>query len=120
MDAHDVNGNSFYNKNNVRAAYLDRTLAHEFTHAVMATNIKFFNELPAWFKEGTAEMTHGISDERHRDLKILAGNPSKLFNALKSHTPDILKVTVKDVNAPVYSAGFILLHYFAKKVANTR
>ena len=120
LNSHDVNGSTAFNRGNVRASYLDRTLAHEFTHAVMAANIDFFNELPAWLKEGTAELTHGISDERRGDLEILAGDPNKLYNALKSHTSDASQVRVKGVLAPVYAAGFMLLHYFAKKVANTR
>ena len=120
LNSHDVNGSTTYNRNNMRASYLDRTLAHEFTHAVMAANIDFFNDLPAWLKEGTAELTHGISDERRGDLEILAGDPNKLYNALKSHTSDAAQVRVKGVYAPVYAAGFMLLHYFAKKVANMR
>lgn len=120
LNSHDVNGSTAYNRNNMRATYLDRTLAHEFTHAVMAANIDFFGDLPAWLKEGTAELTHGISDERRGDLEILAGDPNKLYNALKTHTPDAAQVVVKGAYAPVYAAGFILLHYFAKKVASTR
>ena len=43
---------------------LDRTIAHEFTHAAMAANINFFSKLPAFIKEGMAELTCGIDDER--------------------------------------------------------
>ena len=35
--------------------YLDRTLAHEFTHAVMAANINRFARLPKFIAEGMAE-----------------------------------------------------------------
>lgn len=118
IDSHDANGSSAYNRNNIRATFLDRTLAHEFTHAVMAANIDFFCDLPAWLKEGTAELTHGIADERRGDLEILANNPDKLRAALNP-TPDAGRVRIQGVNAPVYAAGFILLHYFAKKVAHT-
>ena len=120
LNSHDVNGSTAYNRGNIRASYLDRTLAHEFTHAVMAANIDFFGDLPAWLKEGTAELTHGISDERRNDLETLAGDPNKLYNALKSHTSDAAQIHVKGVLAPVYAAGFMLLHYFAKKVATMR
>lgn len=119
LNSHDVNGSTAYNRGNIRASFLDRTLAHEFTHAVMAANIDFFSDLPAWLKEGTAELTHGISDERRADLEILAANPDKLHAALNP-TPDAGQVRVHGVLAPVYAAGFIFLHYFAKKVANTR
>lgn len=118
LNSHDVNGSTAFNRGNIRASFLDRTLAHEFTHAVMAANIDFFSDLPAWLKEGTAELTHGISDERRNDLETLAGDPNKLYNALKSHTSDAAQIHVKNVLAPVYAAGFMLLHYFAKKVAN--
>lgn len=119
IDSHDANGSTSYNRNNTRASFLDRTLAHEFTHAVMAANIDFFSDLPAWLKEGTAELTHGISDERRDDLEILANNPAKLRAALNP-TSDAGQVRIQGVRAPVYAAGFMLLHYFAKKVANTR
>lgn len=120
MNAADPNGSSAYSRNDERATYLDRTMAHEFTHAVMAANIPYFHELPAWLKEGTAEMTHGIADERKSDLKILAGDPNKLYNALKNPTADASQVVISGVYSPVYAGGFILLHYFAKKVAHMR
>ena len=41
---------------------LDRTIAHEMTHAVMASNIKNFDSLPSWVIEGSAELIHGIED----------------------------------------------------------
>ena len=50
------------------AGLLDRTLSHEFTHAVMATNIHYFNHLPKFIKEGMAELTHGIDDFRPTNI----------------------------------------------------
>ncbi len=45
--------------------YLDRTIAHEMTHATMAANIRNFSELPSWVKEGgSAELIHGVDDTR--------------------------------------------------------
>ncbi|MBR1858201.1 MAG: hypothetical protein IJ797_01725, partial [Selenomonadaceae bacterium] len=114
----NVNGVSDYNQGNIRAGYLDRTLAHEFTHAVMAANIDHFNNLPAYFKEGTAEMTHGISDERRIDMETLAGDPNKLLASLAPHA-DAYQIVVDGVNAPSYAGGFMLLNYFAKRVANS-
>lgn len=46
------------------AGYLDRTLAHEFTHAVMSANIQGFLNMPLYIVEGAAEYTHGIDDQR--------------------------------------------------------
>ena len=117
IKADNVNGASNYNQGNIRAGYLDRTLAHEFTHAVMAANIDHFNDLPAYLKEGTAELTHGISDERRTDIENLAGNPDKLLSSLTPET-DASRIIVNNVNAPSYAGGFILLNYFAKTVAN--
>ena len=116
LQADNVDGMSNYNQSYIRASYLDRTLAHEFTHAVMAANIDHFNDLPAWLKEGTAEMTHGISDERGVDMKALANSPDKLLKALTPES-DAYKVTVDGINAPSYAAGFILLNYFAKQTS---
>ena len=91
------------------AAYLDRTLAHELTHAVMAANINYFSYLPAYIKEGTAELVHGIDDFRKDDLIALAGNTTKLLNALQNNTKAIHEN---------YAAGYMLLRYLAKRVAD--
>ena len=114
LNSHDANGSTAYNQNNTRASFLDRTLAHEFTHAVMAANINFFSDLPAWLKEGTAELTHGISDERRDDIETFAKNPDLLRAALNP-TSDASRVIIRGIHAPVYAAGFMFLHYFAKK-----
>lgn len=34
LDVHDVNGSATCNRGNIRAGYLDRTLAHELTHGI--------------------------------------------------------------------------------------
>ena len=114
----NVDGASDYKQGNIRAGYLDRTLAHEFTHAVMSANIDHFNELPAYLKEGTAELTHGISDERRKDMETLAGNADKLLKALTPQS-DADQIRVEGVNAPAYAGGFMLLNYFAKQCANS-
>ena len=116
LRADNVDGASDFNHGNIRAGYLDRTLAHEFTHAVMAANIDHFNALPAWLKEGTAEMTHGIADERRSDIEALGGDSDKLLKSVIPHS-DANTVIVEGVNAPSYAGGFILLNYFAKQAA---
>ncbi len=113
LKADNVDGATDFNQGNIRAGYLDRTLAHEFTHAVMAANIDHFNDLPAWLKEGTAEMTHGISDERRTDMEKLAMSPEKLLQSLNPQA-DANRVVVNGVNAPSYAGGFMFLNYFAK------
>lgn len=89
LDQNDPNGVS---KKTV--AYLDRTIAHELTHAVMAANIKDMGDMPLSLVEGAAEYTHGIDDQRLTALKAL--QPSQLDS--------------KTDEEP-YAAGYAFLHY---------
>lgn len=93
------------------AMYLDRALAHEFTHAVMATNINFFNSLPIFIKEGSAELTHGIDDVRGSDIFGVAYNATRLSDSL-----DVSNSTTKTSDS--YAGGFMFLRYLAKQAAN--
>ena len=117
----DSNGNAqdlklvvnldYYNnlvKNNVNgstttasAGYLDRTIAHELTHAVMAVNINKFSTLPLFIAEGAAEFVHGIDDERRVSLSTLNGSTisSVLTSGGTSGTSD------------PYTVGYAFLHY---------
>ena len=99
----DPNGTS-----STTSAYLDRTIAHEFTHAVMAANINYFNNLPNFFVEGMAELTHGIDDLRSGSIKYLVNNPSILN-----------RVLVKGYNKSdyAYAGGYMFLRYLAKQSA---
>ena len=92
------------------AGYLDRTLAHEFTHAVMAANINFFGKLPNFIAEGMAELTHGIDDQRYSDILSLAGSSSKLSSNLNVSD-------TKSSKSSIYAAGYIFLRYLAKQSA---
>ena len=106
IDTADPNGSS----STAGSISLDRVLAHEFTHAVMAANINYFNDLPQFIKEGMAELTHGIDDARGYNILNLAGNSSSLYNAL-----DVTNVQTGTVEA--YAGGFMFLRYIAKQVA---
>ena len=101
------------NKNGVSsssgAGYLDRTLAHEFTHAVMSTNINNFSYLPQFITEGMAELTHGIDDERGYEIFALAYDASSLSSALSFSS--------STGNSIAYSGGYMFLRYFAKQAA---
>lgn len=96
-------------------AYLDRTLAHELTHAVMWANIDYFDHLPAFIKEGMAELTHGIDDVRTDSIEKLAGNSTKLNQSLGLSKRT---VTVSGVNSASYAGGYIFLRYLAKQNAD--
>lgn len=115
LNIDDANGSS----GTRGATFLDRTLAHEFTHATMAANIPYFCKLPGWLVEGTAELTHGIADERRADLEVLGADWRKLKAALVQ-TDNPYAIQIAGVYSPIYAGGFILLHYFAKKVAHMR
>ena len=96
--------------------HLDRTIAHELTHAVMRSNIDYFDKLPAFIKEGMAELTHGIDDSRSDSIETLAKNSSLLSKALSMST-DTVKIS--GVSSPSYSAGYIFLRYLAKQSAES-
>ena len=87
--------------------YLDRTLAHEFIHALMVSNMNYMSKLPLIFKEGIAELIHGIDDARGYAMSALANDLTMLKSAL-------------DLNASIpyekyYAAGYMALRYLAKK-----
>lgn len=94
------------------AGMLDRTLAHEFTHTIMEANINpvIFANLPLFIKEGMAELTHGIDDERASTIKTLISKKS--LNSALSLTTTTAKSSSND-NA--YAAGYIFLRYLAKQ-----
>lgn len=89
--------------------YLDRTIAHELTHAVMMAKIDSFWELPEFVTEGTAELTHGIDDVRTFDAMDALSNTSNLKNAL-SFLPGL-------DTSDSYAAGYIFMRYLAKQGA---
>ena len=111
IDMTDPNGSSNYSS----AGYLDRTLAHEFTHAIMAATINDFHKLPSYIKEGMAELTHGIDDTRGSDIKALASNSTTLSRALVDSTTPL--GAFYNVDNPSYAGGYILLRYLAKQSA---
>ena len=100
----DVDGKS----TNSNAFLLDRTLAHELTHSAMQSNIKFFYALPQFIKEGSAELVHGIDDERGHSIFKLAAGITSLSDAL--NVKDIS--TGKEIS---YSGGYMFLRYLAKQ-----
>lgn len=95
--------------------YLDRTIAHELTHAIMAAKVDSYNNyetgLPISITEGLAELVHGIDDERFDEIQELAGNSTKLkkyLNTTKYEATDTYD----------YAAGYMFLRYLAMQGAN--
>lgn len=88
--------------------YLDRTLAHELTHGIMAALLNsLMNNLPKYILEGTAELVHGIDDARHNIIVQL----------LTTRTADLESVfsTGSSDSTDHYAAGYMLLRYLAKQ-----
>lgn len=111
----DVNGAT----TTAGAGYLDRTLAHEFTHAAMAANIDYFNELPAYIVEGTAELVHGIDDQRLYgpsgfEQIVSTDGYSKLETLLKTKSTSTDGIAGIDPELH-YTGGYLLLRYLAKQ-----
>ena len=112
--------------------YLDRCLVHEIVHGVMAANIPNFssssfsgtyidstsseaksftvtNGLPLWFTEGSAELIHGIDDARRTNILAVCSSVERMTTALGNGT--------YTSNEDPYSAGYILLRYYAKQAS---
>lgn len=116
LDTSDVNGSDLTSGQ----TELDRVLAHELTHAVMAANINNFNSLPAYIKEGMAELVHGIDDQRSFSILKLANpsNSSTLRGVFEKGEPDDdLVPTIDGVSTVSYAGGYTLLRYMAKQSA---
>ena len=108
LDTNDPNGKVTGSTSDL---YLDRCIAHEMTHALMAANITHFADLPHYLKEGAAELVHGIDDYRKSTIELLAKNPDKLKAALEA-----TQATETDDHS--YAAGYMLLRYMAHQAAD--
>ncbi|MBR1730032.1 MAG: hypothetical protein IJ728_10975, partial [Selenomonadaceae bacterium] len=109
FDLSNVNGKSTND-----SLYLDRTIAHELTHGIMATKINYYGALPMLIREGIAELTHGSDDDSKNDLKTLAGNSDLLRQSLVLSTK---YNEVAGVGSPDYSAGYMFFRYLAKQAS---
>ena len=102
LDIHDtanVNG-----LNSQGTGVLDRTIAHELVHAIMASSIADFDNLPEALAEGMAELVHGIDD-----VRLNQG----LRNA-KATVAAATFTTQGTGNVANYVGGYIALRYMAK------
>ncbi|MBR1396770.1 MAG: calcium-binding protein, partial [Selenomonadaceae bacterium] len=96
--------------------YLDRTIAHELTHAVMSANINDYDDLPEFIVEGMAELTHGVDDVRGDNiLKLALGAVDSLgdMRLEKALNPNNIAVDSNDY----YAGGYMFLRYFAKQIS---
>ena len=102
LDKDDVNGKS----GTPGSGYLDRTIVHELTHAVMASNITGFKNLYSCIKEGAAEVVHGIDDFRTGDILTFASSASDINSNLDKSTG-----AADDVKH--YAGGYVMYRYMA-------
>lgn len=109
LDLNDTNGKTSVSG----AGYLDRTLAHEFVHAVMAANVTYFQQLPDFVAEGLAELVHGIDDERLYAISNLAQKSESSY--LKNYVFNLS--TEYDCGEDTYAGGYMLFRYLAKQTA---
>ena len=86
--------------------YLDRILAHEFTHAVMAANIRSYSKLPTYIREGAAELVHGTDDLRRTGILSLDTDFTR---------SQLREIFVNDgYFYAAYRTGYVFLRYLAK------
>ena len=80
---------------------LDEIVLHEMVHATMVSTMDDFNNMPAWFKEGSAEVLRGADDqiEGSTSAAVLAA-----FNSQGAST------TVTD-QLGAYGGGFVAMRY---------
>lgn len=108
------------------ATYLDRILAHEFTHAITQANIDM-TTTPKFIVEGLAELTHGVDDFRYiglmnlvnKDLMVSSSDGKKKAKNQAESLDIIYNLTSYNQMAEgdmSYCGGYALLRYYAKQV----
>ena len=91
---------------NLGTNYLDRSLLHELTHALMAANIRgLANWFPSYFREGSAELMCGCDDTRSKEILDSINNVSVLDDGFSETPPSSLNW---------YVSGVIFLRYLIK------
>ncbi|MBR0060805.1 MAG: calcium-binding protein, partial [Selenomonadaceae bacterium] len=95
---------------------LDRVLAHEFVHGLMASNVVGLMDLPPFFIEGgSAELVHGVDDMRYNRIIQTVKDTAAFEDILTTDgfpsDPDYVE-TIE-----LYSGGYIFMRYFAKQAA---
>lgn len=120
----DINGRPA--TSSLSSQYLDRVLAHEMVHGTMSANINGFNSLPSFLKEGLAELVHGVDDTRRYEMLSAADTNWRMSwsNGDVTGQRELLE-KIFNLNTPSYTlssysygAGFALLRYMAKNVAD--
>ena len=103
---------------------LDRTIAHEFNHAVFASNVAYFSELPMFIKEGMAELVHGVDDNRATPMNaLLAGTVNNAGSLLDDYVNLNLnnssQIKTSGTSNYPYAGGYMFLRWLANTAANS-
>lgn len=80
---------------------LDEIILHEMVHATMASTFDDWANLPAWFKEGTAEVLRGADDQ------IAGSTPAAVTTAFAAQGAGL---TVTN-NLGAYGGGYVAMRY---------
>ncbi|MBR2216122.1 MAG: flagellinolysin [Selenomonadaceae bacterium] len=104
-DTANVNG-----LNPAGTGVLDRTIAHELTHGIMAAAVRGYAALPDALMEGIAEVVHGVDDVRYlqglNNARNVVANTNFTINSSASNT-------AADINA--YVGGYMAMRYMEKQ-----
>ena len=100
--------------------YLDRTLAHELTHAVQMAAVGRFSRV---LTEGLADLTQGVDDEQYDEVLGLAENSSLLSGVMADALNDDivdseLNKKLNESTNYVYAAGYMFWRYLGKQIAD--
>ena len=79
----------------------------------MASTVNYFSFLPKFIKEGIAELTHGIDDERGSSIFKIAYDATELDAGIDLSNTGTGSQAVGDG----YAGGFMFLRYFARQAA---
>ncbi|MBR0062505.1 MAG: calcium-binding protein, partial [Selenomonadaceae bacterium] len=89
--------------------FLDYTIAHEMTHAVMKATVNNFNALPQFIVEGIADLTIG-GDRRRNYIEDFASGKKSLKDALNLNDNGT-------ANFDSYVAGYMFLRWLTKQTS---
>ncbi len=87
---------------------LDEIILHEMVHATMASSFEDWTNLPAWFKEGSAEVLRGADDQ------IVGNTAAAVATAFAAEGTSTTVVS----NLGAYGGGFAALRYMDYTLGN--
>lgn len=111
LDPSDPNGKDLLKDRH----YIDRTIAHEMTHAVMFAAGLFKNNMPEFFTEGVAELVQGSDDynsHETEDILALTTDSERLTTAMAFQAGT--------GTSDAYPAGYMFMRYLCHQALPTQ